>query len=693
MRNKLEFFGKKHIGKLIASALLAAALTLTVTDLFTITARADAPYKTYTVDGYGSVAETQTAYLPYETITKIDEETLNGPTDFKLMPDGTMYILDSGNARVVVSDLSGNLIKTFGEGTLVSPRGIYVTKDHITYIADRDAKSIFVFDEEGNLIHTYTRPNVPMYGETQDFLPLKVIVNDAGTIYVICESNTNGVVEISPVDNGTFLGYFGTNSTNSSLINIIWRAILTDEQRAKMRSNIPSTPDNMAIDDKGIIYTVTRGEGDGTVKRLNIAGVNMLEASDYDTVPAAIAVGNHDNCFVVSQQGFIYEYNNEGELLFVFGGKDDGQLRIGLSTKAEAIQVGLDDKIYVLDSDKAQIQIYEPTEFTNYLHSALYLFSKGRYEESKEPLSKVLEMNNLFDYANKAMGKALYKEEDYANALKYAKLSKDLDTYSDAFWEIRNNWLRHNLSAIVLIIIALLILKFAIKRLDKKKNILDKPRALWRSFKNIKLVKELGYMFYFVRHPIDGCYGIKWENRVSLLSSNIILVLVMAFYVINKYFCGFMFKTVREGSFDVLSDVGMILIAMGLVVGCNYLMCTINDGEGKLKHIYSSFIYSFAPYVILMPFIFILSHVVTYNEEFFVSFGRFCMVVWIAVLVVISIREINNYTVSETAKIIFLTVFTILIVCLIAFILYVLWAQVFDFVQSVVREVVYKIGS
>nr|WP_297703141.1 hypothetical protein [uncultured Butyrivibrio sp.] len=693
MRNKLEFFGKKHIGKLIASALLAAALTLTVTDLFTITARADAPYKTYTVDGYGAVAETQTAYLPYETITKIDEETLNGPTDFKLMPDGTMYILDSGNARVVVSDLSGNLIKTFGEGTLVSPRGIYVTRDHITYIADRDAKSIFVFDEEGNLIHTYTRPNVPMYGETQDFLPLKVIVNDAGTIYVICESNTNGVVEISPVDNGTFLGYFGTNSTNSSLINIIWRAILTDEQRAKMRSNIPSTPDNMAIDDKGIIYTVTRGEGDGTVKRLNIAGVNMLEASDYDTVPAAIAVGNHDNCFVVSQQGFIYEYNNEGELLFVFGGKDDGQLRIGLSTKAEAIQVGLDDKIYVLDSDKAQIQIYEPTEFTNYLHSALYLFSKGRYEESKEPLSKVLEMNNLFDYANKAMGKALYKEEDYANALKYAKLSKDLDTYSDAFWEIRNNWLRHNLSAIVLIIIALLILKFAIKRLDKKKNILDKPRALWRSFKNIKLVKELGYMFYFVRHPIDGCYGIKWENRVSLLSSNIILVLVMAFYVINKYFCGFMFKTVREGSFDVFSDVGMILIAMGLVVGCNYLMCTINDGEGKLKHIYSSFIYSFAPYVILMPFIFVLSHVVTYNEEFFVSFGRFCMVVWIAVLVVISIREINNYTVSETAKIIFLTVFTILIVCLIAFILYVLWAQVFDFVQSVAREVVYKIGS
>ncbi len=34
-------------------------------------ALADVPYKTYTVDGYGSVVATQTAYLPYATITKI----------------------------------------------------------------------------------------------------------------------------------------------------------------------------------------------------------------------------------------------------------------------------------------------------------------------------------------------------------------------------------------------------------------------------------------------------------------------------------------------------------------------------------------------------------------------------------------------------------------------------------------------
>ena len=122
-------------------------------------------------------------------------------------------------------------------------------------------------------------------------------------------------------------------------------------------------------------------------------------------------------------------------------------------------------------------------------------------------------------------------------------------------------------------------------------------------------------------------------------------------------------------------------------------MCTINDGEGKLKHIYCSFIYSFTPYLVFMPAIFAISHVITYNEVFFVDFANLFMFVWIGVLVFLSIREINNYSVKETVKIIGLTVFTILIAVLLAFIIYVLWAQVFDFVQSIAGEVVYKIGS
>ncbi len=654
---------------------------------------AETPYKTYTVDGYGSILETQTAYLAYETITKFGEESLSGPSDIFVTDDGEIYVADTGNARVVVGNMEGELVRTIGEGTLVTPMGVYVTDEKHIYVADRDAQAVFEFDEKGTVLNTYTKPDSPLYGDSLSFLPIKVVVNDAGIMYIICESNTNGIVEISPTDGGTFLGYFGTNYASTSLRTIIYRAILTDEQRAKMVSNIPSTPTNLAIDEKGLIYTVTRGDEEQTLKRLNIAGVNLIDNSGYADIPAAVCAGNHDNVFVVDQQGYIYEYSNEGEILYVFGGLDDGTQRVGLSTLAAAISVDSQDRIYILDSDKCQIQVYEPTEFTDLLHEALNLYAKGRYTESKEPLTKVLEMNSMFDYANKAMGRAYFQEENYEMALKYAKLAKDYEGYSDAFWEIRNKWIKRNIVPAIFIIVAIYAVWKIVRSLDRKKNILAVPREKMNRLKQNKLVSNLFYAKYYMKHPVDGSYGIAREGRASWLAPTILVVIFAAEYIINKYLCGFLQKTIREGRYEIFSDIGMILIVTVTITVCNYLVCTINDGEGTVKKIYTYFTYSLTPYLFITPLIFILSHVVTSNEQFLITLAQVVMIGWIIVLGVLGIKEVNNYTAAETFKIICLTVFTILILALLIFIIYVLWAQVFEFISAIAGEVVYRIGG
>lgn len=680
----------KKVFRLVAMFLIALVL---VSGTGSMTAFAETPYKTYTIDGYGSIQETQTAYLAYETITKFGDEFLNGPSDMYVTGDGEIYVADTGNGRIVVGDIDGTKKKTIGEGTLVTPKGVYVTEHnkHI-YVADRDAEAVFEFDADGKVLNKYTKPNSPLYGEGLSFLPIKIAVNDAGVMYVICESNTNGIVEISPNEGGTFLGYFGTNYASASIQTIIYRAILTDEQRAKMVSNIPSTPDNLAIDEKGLVYTVTRGDETKTLKRLNIAGKNLIEDADYADIPAAVAAGNHDNVYVADQQGYIYEYNNEGELLYVFGGLDDGTQRVGLSTLVTSIQIDLEDRIYILDSDKCQIQVYEPTEFTQLLHEALYLYSKGRYTESKEPLSKVLEMNSMFDYANQAMGRAYFQEENYDMALHYAKLAKDYEGYSDAYWEIRNEWLKKNIVPALFVIILIWAALKGIKTLDKKKGILAKPKAYLAKAKENKIVSNLLYAKYFMSHPIDGSYGIAREGRASWAAPSIILAIFTIEFIVNKYLCGFLQKTIREGRYEIFSDIGTILIVIVAVTACNYLVCTINEGEGTVKKIYTYFCYSLMPYVLLTPVIFVLSHVLTTNEQFLITLTQFVMIGWLLVLVILAIKEVNNYTAGETFKIICLTIFTILIMALLIFIIYVLWAQVFEFISAVFGEVVYRFG-
>ena len=658
----------------------------------TETVSASAPYKSYTKNGEGDYEETQTAYLPSETLTKFDEESLNTPNDICVTEDGSIYIADTGNSRIVVGDFNGNLIQIIGEGILKTPKGVYVTDNRHVYVADRDAGAVFEFDESGEVLNTYTKPDSPLYGDTLEFLPIKVVVNDAGIMYIICESNTNGIVQISPTDAGSFLGYFGTNNAKRSFRTILYRAILTDKQRAKMVSNIPSTPDNLAIDDKGLIYTVTRGDEYKTLKRLNIAGKNIIDPDDYDYVPAAVAVGNHDNVFMAAAMGYIYEFNNEGELIFIFGGPDDGTQRIGLSTLVTAIQVDREDRIYLLDQDKCQIQVFEPTELTDLLHESLSLYSKGRYTESKEPLSQVLKMNSMFDYANRAMGRAYYQEENYNMALKYAKLSKDEEGYSDSYWEMRNLWLKQNIMTAIGVIVAIWLLRKVICHFDKKKGILAGYRRREEKLRQVPIIQNISYAWFFMKHPIDGCYGIAREKKASLSAANVLVVVFILEYVVNKYLCGFLQKSVREGQFEVINDIGTVLIVLIASTACNYLVCTINEGEGTIKKIYCSFVYSLTPVITLLPVIFSLSHIVTDNEEFLITFTQLVMYGWVIVLLVLSIKEVNFYSGKETFKVICLTIFTILILALLIFIFYVLWVQVYEFISAIFGEVVYRLG-
>lgn len=666
------------------------AMLLCLVMMAGMTASAETPYKTYTVDGYGYVLETQSAYNPLAAITKVGETAFVSPMDMAIGKDGNLYIADAGAHVILICSRDGEQVGSIGEGILQTPTGVYVTEDGTVYVADKDAKKVFVFDAQGNVTAEYGKPDSPIYGNSMDFKPTKVVANKTGTMYIICEGNMNGIVQLSPVEGGSFLGYFGTNYTSLSPFQMIQRVILTDAQRAQMLSNIPSTPTNLHIDDTRLIYTVTQGDKETSLKKLNIAGKNLLDSDPYYAdLPAAVTTGNYNNILVADSDGYIYEYNEDGELLFMFGGRDDGRQRVGLCNKVEAIAVDEDDRIYLLDSDKKQIHIFEPTEFTNLLHESLYLFSKGQYTQSKEPLSKVLQMNSMFDYANQAMGHAYLQEENYEQALKYFRLAKSFEGYSDAFWEVRNIWIRNYLVAAVLAIAAVIVLIRGGKSLYRKKYA---NRPTTQTGEHI-LLGQLRYSLYFMRHPMDGCYGVKKEGKNSWWCANILLGTFILISILEKYCSGFLVKTVREGRYDLITDIGKVLVIFIGLTACNYLVVTIHEGEGFFKDLYCAYAYCLTPYIVIKPFVILLSNVLTYNEVFLISFANIIVWTWVVLLILLTLKEINNFTVGETAKALAITAFTVLILTLLVCIIYVLFSQVIDFVITVVREVVYRIGN
>ena len=82
----------------------------------------------------------------------------------------------------------------------------------------------------------------------------------------------------------------------------------------------------------------------------------------------------------------------------------------------------------------------------------------------------------------------------------------------------------------------------------------------------------------------------------------------------------------------------------------------------------------------------------TNNEIFLTQMLTILTYGWIVVIAVIGIKEVNNFTMKETVKVILLTAFAALILALLIFIIYVLWAQVFEFIFAIFGEGVYRLG-
>ena len=96
-----------------------------------------------------------------------------------------------------------------------------------------------------------------------------------------------------------------------------------------------------------------------------------------------IYVGPIGNIYVISGDGYIAEYDIEGNLLFLFGGQDVSNQVSGLFNVPSAIAVDSKYNIYVLDEANQEIQIFMPTDFSNLVHEALGFYQDGEYVDSK----------------------------------------------------------------------------------------------------------------------------------------------------------------------------------------------------------------------------------------------------------------------------------------------------------------------
>ena len=654
-------------------------------------ALASVPYRTFTLGENGTLVQTQAAYEPIRSMTRFGETTLKNPADMRLGPDGNLYIADDGNNRILVITQSGEYVKEIGnKKSLKSAQGVFVDDDLNVFVADEKARAVVVFDQNGKEIRTYTKPtDTPLFGENAAFKPNKIVLDKRGNLYIASTGNTNGIVQLSPVGNGEFLGYYGANQSRVTWITAIRRKIMSEDQLKMQADIVPTSVKNMAIDEKGMVYTVSESEN-ATLRRLNVAGSNTLTIDFNTERTTAVAVNRFGSIFTANKDGYIMEYTSEGNTLFYFGATDTGDQRVGTFKSVTGLAVTDDYTIFVLDEILNSVQVMQATEFTDLVHQAFTLFQDGKYAESKVPWTEVLRMNSLFTYASTGLGEALYREGNYEEALSSFRNGGNRKGYSDAFWELRSDWLHRNLGVILIVVVAAALVLKILGIADKKFRFMAPVRAVTGRIKDIPILRQVGWCFTMMRNPFDCSYGIKKEKRSSLWAAAIIVVLFFILQVANKYYSGFLFKTVREGEFELLRDAALTFGAFALLTVCCYLVCTIKDGEARFRDIVIGGAAALTPMLIALPIRLLLSRVVTFNEEFFLTLLDVAAYGFTGILILLAIMYLNDYTFKKTIAIIIITLFTVLVTVALLFVVYVLIGQLIDFVSSIYGEVVYR---
>jgi DNA-binding beta-propeller fold protein YncE len=112
----------------------------------------------------------------------------NVPVQGAVGPDGTLYVLDSGNFRVQAFDRDGKFLRTWGKvgnhiGDFARPRGIAVDNDGNVYVTDATFANVQLFNPQGQLLLVVgSQSDTDKRGRFN--LPGGVAVDETGRMYV-----------------------------------------------------------------------------------------------------------------------------------------------------------------------------------------------------------------------------------------------------------------------------------------------------------------------------------------------------------------------------------------------------------------------------------------------------------------------------------------------------------------------------
>ena len=646
----------------------------------------------------GNQAITKT-YTTAEVIDSVPGSGhLSSPTDLFIDSRGHLYIADGANNRVVVMDKQGQLIRVVSgmygaeNRPFNEPNGVFVDENQRLYVADTKNGRIVLLDKDGRFLKEFKQPTEDAYDKDYPFMPTKVSADTMGNIFVTNQSDFHGIIVLD--EQNRFHGYMGGSAIKYSFTDTLIRLFATQAQKEQIARRTPPYISNFSVSG-GLIYATSFWEQSAQLKKLTPAGDNIYPVkfygetnskTNFNTLPgfSDIAVGASGIVYASDMvTGKIYVYDQEGNNLAVFGGEGT---RKGLFNSIVSIAVDTEGTLYILDGMSGVIQVMRPTALMKNIELAVSLYYRGEYEQAREPWNRVLELDPTNHLANIGIAKTLYRSGDYTGAMKRYELSFDRKGFSQAFSDYRLRLFRTYFVWVVLVaaaaVAALLFLTVRVQRLAG-----NAAKTLTVTGPRLSVACYLKMAAMMVFHPLDCIEMIKVNRKkLSYLPTLVMLALFIVVEISGLYLTFFPFSDINAKNADLFNQIVSALIPLlSWLVVC-FALCSISNGKQTLKESLFSSMLAFTPYLALSIPLQLFSHLLSLKEAGIYSALTMIVLAWSIFLLLLSVKVMNEYSVSKLVGIMCKTLFGIACLWMIAMIFYVVINQSLDFIKSVYRE-------
>lgn len=207
------------------------------------------------------------------------------------------------------------------------------------------------------------------------------------------------------------------------------------------------------------------------------------------------------------------------------------------------------------------------------------------------------------------------------------------------------------------------------------------------------MVESLKLCLMTLFHPIVVTEHIKRQRdrRMNWWPVIVLLMLALAVRIFSIYFTHYPLAAVSVRKANLLLECGKLFVPVLTWVLASYAMTTILDGETLLTETLLFSSYALVPYIVFTPILTLASRLMDSSQMALFATLEIGILGWVVLLMIIALKEMNGYSMGKTVLMIFLSLFTMVMIWAVVILLYTISSQFVGMVKEIFYEVIYRI--